>query len=270
MATKIIPEKSGQRVRLITDPAVTGVTTGRLKGKPPRQLVQIEIGPNNKPFKRLHHLELIPDGPEPVDGLIRAGRFGGARDMSRAIAYHKIRGNLTDVLYSMEASLTDFYAHQFKPVLKFIDSIAGRILIADEVGLGKTIEAIYIWKEVEAREHGQRLLIVCPSMLRQKWKADLSRLFGIEAHILAATDVLERLEHARSLPDRTPFIIISSYEGLRPRKDFDKDPDGNKRPRDRIAQLLADTTDGGEEPLLDLVIFDCLTSAPMGQIRGIA
>jgi superfamily II DNA or RNA helicase len=256
VSSEVLPDEPGQRVRLVTDHSVTGVTTGQVKKKGPFVLVQIEIGPNNKPFKRHQHLELIPDGPEPVDGLIRTGRFGGARDLSRAIAYHKIRGDLTDVLYSMESSLTDFYAHQFKPVLKFIDSVSGRILIADEVGLGKTIEAIYIWKEVQAREHGQRLLIVCPSMLRHKWKSDLSRLFGIESHIFGAKDVLERLEVARSLPDRTPFVIIASYEGLRPRKDFDRGQEELKRPRERLARLLSEMSDGGEDHLLDLVVFD--------------
>ena len=192
MLNDIVLGEPGQRVRLKTDPAVSGVTTGEVKRKGRFELVQIEIGPNNKPFKRLNHLELIPDGLESMDELIRTGRFGGDRDLSRAIAYHKIRGDLTDVLYSMESSLTDFFAHQFKPVLKFIDSISGRILIADEVGLGKTIEATYIWKEVQAREHGQRLLIICPSMLQRKWQYDLSRLFGIHAEIFPAKDILER------------------------------------------------------------------------------
>ena len=63
----------------------------------------------------------------------------------------------------MESSRTDFYPHQFRPVLKFIESPIGRLLIADEVGLGKTIEFIYIWKELQARQDARRLLIVCPA-----------------------------------------------------------------------------------------------------------
>ena len=94
----------------------------------------------------------------------------------------------------MESSKTDFYAHQFKPVLKFIESTKGRILIADEVGLGKTIESIYIWKEVQARDRGLRLLIVCPSMLQTKWQSDLFNLFDIEARILSSKEVLKYLD----------------------------------------------------------------------------
>jgi superfamily II DNA or RNA helicase len=248
--------RPGLRVRLITDPAVSGLTTGRVRTQGPFQLVQIDIGPNNRPYKRAQHLELMPEGPEQIDDLIRAGRLGGDTDLSRTIAFHKIRGDLTNVLYSMEASYTDFYAHQFKPVLKFIDSLSGRILIADEVGLGKTIEATYIWKEVEAREQGQRLLIACPSMLREKWKSDLSRLFGIEAQILNAKDVLEKFERARSLPDKTPFVIISSYEGLRPRKNFERASGDKISASDKLAKLISNGVDDGEDPILDLVIFD--------------
>jgi len=41
----------------------------------------------------------------------------------------------------MEAAQIDFYPYQFKPVLKFINSPTQRLIIADEVGLGKTIES---------------------------------------------------------------------------------------------------------------------------------
>ena len=45
----------------------------------------------------------------------------------------------------------DFFPHQFRPVLQFVEFSVGRILVADEVGLGKTISAIYIWTELQAR-----------------------------------------------------------------------------------------------------------------------
>ncbi len=84
----------------------------------------------------------------------------------------------------MQTSRTDFYAYQFKPVYKFIESANGRILIADEVGLGKTIEAALIWQEVRARSDARTLLVVCPSMLREKWKAELRTRFDVPAQIL--------------------------------------------------------------------------------------
>ena len=59
-------------------------------------------------------------------------------------------------------------------------------LIADEVGLGKTISAIYIWKELQARAGARRLLIICPAVLRDKWKLELRNRFSIEAQIVDA------------------------------------------------------------------------------------
>lgn len=52
---------------------------------------------------------------------------------------------------------TDFYAHQYRPLLTLLESPADGLLIADEVGLGKTIEAGIIWTELRAREDMRRL-----------------------------------------------------------------------------------------------------------------
>src|SRR5262245_14903440 len=82
-----------------------------------------------------------------MDSEVKAGRYGTVEDLRRRVTFEKLRGTLTDVFYSMKTSEIDFYAHQFKPVLRFIESATNRLLIADEVGLGKTIEAGLIWTE---------------------------------------------------------------------------------------------------------------------------
>ena len=173
-------------------------------------------------------MELIPEGNQGIEELIETSSFAGPNSLRRILAINKLKGDLTDVLYSMESSKTDFYAHQFKPVLKFIESTKGRILIADEVGLGKTIESIYIWKEVQARDRGLRLLIVCPSMLQTKWQSDLFNLFDIEAQILASKEVLKYLEQTQVKPNTTSFSIVTSLEGLRPSKNYREKPEERK------------------------------------------
>lgn len=121
----------------------------------------------------------------------------------------------------------DFYPHQFKPVLKLVASTSGRILIADEVGLGKTIEAIYVWKELQARHGSRRLLVVCPSMLQQKLQAELRNRFSIEASVVNAKELLEHLE--RAVDDTaTAFTLIGSIESLRTRRPNSQD---GERPR---------------------------------------
>ena len=146
------------------------------------QLV-MEIGRSRCPQSVSEELELVPEIETRADAVAKF-RFAGPDQLHRAILTEKVRGRLTEVFYSMGTGHADFYPHQFKPVLKLVSSTSGRILIADEVGLGKTIEAIYVWKELQARFGCRRLLVVCPSMLQQKWHAELRNRFSIDATIV--------------------------------------------------------------------------------------
>lgn len=159
------PEASGVRVRLRDNPGRQGLTTGRTKRTGSFVMVEVNFGPNEKQFKRYELLEPIAEEKEIFD-LLKKGVFGTPSDLRRVLTFEKVKGELTNVFYSMEASNTDFYPHQFKPVMRFIESPIGRMLIADEVGLGKTIEATYIWKELQARQSARRLLIVRPCCVK--------------------------------------------------------------------------------------------------------
>ena len=94
----------------------------------------------------------------------------------------------------MEATNTDFYAYQFKPVVKILESPSNALLIADEVGLGKTIEAGLIWTELRSRFDMRRLLVLCPAALREKWCQELSNKIGVTAQICDAPEALSILQ----------------------------------------------------------------------------
>jgi superfamily II DNA or RNA helicase len=247
------PETPGLRVRLRDNPGRQGITTGRTKMAGSFLMVEVDFGPNEKQFKRYDLLETIEDEKDLFDTLI-SGRFGGPSDLRRVLTFEKIKGDLTNVFYSMEASNTDFYPHQFKPVMRFIESPVGRMLIADEVGLGKTIEATYIWKEIQARQSARRLLVVCPAMLMQKWRSDLRKLFNISGEIISAKDLLEKMEDVAGRRTSDPFVHITSLEGLRPPANFENET--TQSTRAKFARLLDQHTATDEFALLDYVIID--------------
>ncbi len=147
--------------------------------------------------------------------LFKQGKFGRARDLRGAITHIRLSGRLADLIYSMETTNTDFYPYQFKPVLNFLDSPSRGILIADEVGLGKTIEAGLIWTELRSRYDTRRLMVLCPAMLREKWKLELQRRFGMSASIMDTGDVLQTLKEYRA-GNLSEFAIVASMQGLRP------------------------------------------------------
>jgi len=80
-------------------------------------------------------------------------------------------------LYSLHAARVDYVPYQFRPVIKFIRSDRPRLLIADEVGVGKTIEAGLILRELQARKDMKSVLVLCPKALvtDRKWERDLRR-----------------------------------------------------------------------------------------------
>lgn len=80
-------------------------------------------------------------------------------------------------LYSLFASRIHFVPYQFRPVLKLIQADRPRLLIADEVGVGKTIEAGLILKELQSRRDIYSVLVICPKPLvaERKWQEELKR-----------------------------------------------------------------------------------------------
>ena len=240
---------AGTRVRRFSDPGVVGIATGDTQDRATYTAIEVLLPDGVPVWWHAHHVEKAPIQIRRLDAF-RAGRFGRVQDLRRTLMVEKIRGELTDVFYSMGTSDTDFYPHQFKPVLRFIESVTGRLLIADEVGLGKTIEALLIWKELEAREQARRLVVVCPSMLRDKWCDELRTRFRIRAEKVTASELVAKTEDA-TRDSSLGFALVGSYEGLRP-------PKASRvgGPRAELARLfeLNETRENGS--LYDLVIVD--------------
>ncbi len=175
-----------------------------------------EGGGSYRVFFSQHHIawyneeELIPV-EEPVGRHII-----GRDDFIKNLALVKMRGQFSDVLYSYLASRTIVQPHQFRPVAKFLESANARLLIADEVGLGKTIEAGIIYLEMKARTNLERFLVVCPSRLRDKWESEFRDRFGETLKKWDKRDVqdfLDKIERG----EQPRFRAVVAIESIRDR-----------------------------------------------------
>ena len=243
--------RAGLRVRLKSNPARTGVLSGECSGdsSSPRWQVFFQ---DKTDFVPELALEIVSEeGGNPFDDM-RNLRFAAPRELRAALTHARLGGKLADLIYSLYTTKTDFYAYQFKPVLSFLDSPSRGILIADEVGLGKTIEAGLIWTELRSREDARRLLVLCPAMLREKWQQELEERFGVDARICTAEETISTLERAGG-NSKVSFAIIASMQGLRSLLD-DSDEEDTSSLSSRF-RSLADDSAGGNPPI-DLVIID--------------
>ncbi len=109
----------------------------------------------------------------------KRGLFGSYAEFSQKNTSSKIKSSNNSTISSLKASKTLFRAYQFKPLLKYINSPSHRLLVADEVGLGKTIEAGHIMLEMKARRELRNALIICPKSLQDKWRCELIEKFGM-------------------------------------------------------------------------------------------
>lgn len=241
----------GRMVRLKSDPGRMGTLTGRRRERAGSMRYQVNFA-DGRSFQPEHELELVADDDD-WESLLDRGQFGRVGDLRRNMTHIHLSGRLANLVYSMDAAAnTDFYAYQYKPVLSFLESPSNGLLIADEVGLGKTIEAGLIWTELRARYNARRLMVVCPAMLREKWASELSNRFGVDADIVNAEEVLKNLRQDRhATPDGKGMIC--SVQGIRPPRGWQKE-DESKSARAQLARFLDEKS--AEEPLVDLVIID--------------
>ena len=241
---------AGVEVRLINDPGRSGVLTGRSQERGETVHYQV-IFPEGKSYQPEYELEIAGDDLDAF-ALIQEGRYGRISDLRRNLLHIQLSGRLANLVYSMDATNTDFYAYQYKPVLSFLDSPSNGLLIADEVGLGKTIEAGLIWTELRARYDARRLLVLCPAMLREKWCDELKDRFNIDANIVDAAELTKQLkEDKHSLPDGKG--LVCSMQGLRPPKNWEEE-NSSESPRYKLTQLLDELS--SSEPAIDLLIVD--------------
>jgi superfamily II DNA or RNA helicase len=103
--------------------------------------------------------------------------------------------------------------YQLVPLLMALKLDPVRLLIADDVGIGKTIEAGLAARELLDRGEIERLAVLCPPQLAEQWQAELRDKFHIEAELVLPSTAA-RLERGagmgQSLFDIHPYVIVST------------------------------------------------------------
>jgi SNF2 family DNA or RNA helicase len=251
-----MPWEKGTEVRRVDNPGKLGDTTGQVRSRGSVSYYGVRWRDGTSDYVAEDQLE--PTSSAQSDdpyAVIESGRFGRSEDLRRSLTHVHLSGRLANLVYSMGVTNTEFFAHQYKPLLTLLESPADGLLIADEVGLGKTIEAGIIWTELRAREDMRRLLVVCPAMLREKWRDELKNRFGIDASIVNAAALTDELRNSSSFGSAKAWI--ASYQALRPPKSWKPTADSTGKrlsARSVLANLLDENTT--EDPLIDLVVFD--------------
>ncbi|MGC4816834.1 DEAD/DEAH box helicase [Micromonospora sp. DT63] len=116
-------------------------------------------------------------------------------------------------------------AYQLVPLMMALRQKTVRMLISDDVGIGKTVEAGLIASELLAQGSASGLAVLCSPALAEQWQAELRTKFGIDAELVLASTVsrLERgLDLGQSLFDKHPHVIVSTdfIKSTRHRDDF--------------------------------------------------
>jgi ATP-dependent helicase HepA len=170
--------KIGQEVLVRADPSQRGIVLSVFWGQGEWEY-EVFLGAQDKRIYRESDLAALHADVEWVR----------LEELLRNLALVKLRNALSDNLYALHASRTEFEVYQFRPAMKFLGNPDQRLLIADEVGLGKTIEAGIIYLEMQARLELNRVLVVCPSGLRAKWQDELKLRFDEDFDILDSNGI---------------------------------------------------------------------------------
>lgn len=158
----------GQIVFPKSNPAIMGAVVETLPGKPENRF-KVFINGNTQTY----YASQIQAKEKPEDAFKMVSR----EKFHALLTALQIRYPGLSTLYSLNAARIDFIPYQFRPVLKFIRSDRPRLLIADSVGVGKTIEAGLILRELQARREIRSILIICPRPLvtEHKWENEMRR-----------------------------------------------------------------------------------------------
>ena len=225
---------------------------------------KVEFNPSvfsRPPFRSQNYilrLDEIEVCPTPVE-LARGGKWDEAskfdfRQMAARFLTLNKGGQLSN-------ARTEILPHQIFTAFAVVSSPKRRFMLADEVGLGKTIEAGMVWQALAQRGNASRTLVVCPAGLTRQWQEEFQdkfraafeifgrdftatnpRTWDLRASAIASLDRLKRKEHKRVLLENRKWDLIIFDEAHRlSAKEYGRKTD--KTQNYQLAEALRDYAD---------------------------
>ncbi|AEY93070.1 helicase-like protein [Streptomyces hygroscopicus subsp. jinggangensis 5008] len=140
--------------------------------------------------------------------------------------------------------------YQLEPVARAVGAPRVNLLLADDVGLGKTIEAGLVVQELLLRGRARRTMVVCPAGLTLKWRDEMAEKFGLEFTIVDSEHCarLRRTHGTAANPFRVHPLTIVSLPWLRGQK--------AQRLLDEVIGAPEESADGEHKRFFDLLVLD--------------
>lgn len=188
------------------------------------------------------------DPPARLDAFLQAVRWGATVSADPRMLQAPFRSGV---------AIEDY---QLDPVARAVTMPRANLLIADDVGLGKTIEAGLVIQEFLTRHRARSVLVVCPASLTLQWKTQMLDKFGLEFRVVDA-ELLRDLRRTRGIHVNpwTHFPrLITSIDFLK---------------RERPLRLMRDALPRPGEPAYPrrfdiLVVDEAHNVAPSGRAQG--
>ncbi len=209
---------------------------------------EIESGTQVIPHQNLPRPEVGRlDPPERLEAFLDAVRWGAVATADSRALQAPFRSGIT---------IEDY---QLDPVVRALSMPRANLLIADDVGLGKTIEAGLVVQELLLRHRARTVVVVCPAGLCVKWQEEMRDRFGLDFAIIN-TDAVRQLRRDRGVGAN----VFTSFPRLIVSIDWLKD----RRAQSLLDEVLSGVDHRRTPRKFDLLIVDEVHSAaPSGRGR---
>lgn len=245
------------------NPIYRPLGVGRVQ-KVKEDLCKVEFNPSVfslPPHRSINYLQKLAEleiCPTPLQ-LCKLGHWGEAwkfdlRQMAARFVTLNKGGQLSN-------ARTEILPHQIFTAFSVVSSPRRRFMLADEVGLGKTIEAGMVWQALAQRGNASRTLVVTPAGLTRQWQEEFKdkfqadfeifgrdftavnpRMWDLKATAIASLDRLKRKEHKRTLLENRKWDLIIFDEAHRlSARDYPKKTE--KTQNYQLAEVLREYTD---------------------------